>query len=363
MVLRLYSMPPAMLSLVMAFMAISALPHPLKASQDVVPTTAAATDATDTPAILQLRPTTAASELPPTPTLGSATSSVRNATSNTGATPSTSDPQGSEPKTDSPGKDAPLLHRICHWIAREAEKNALPPTYFGRLLWVESRYDPNARSHMNAQGIAQFIPGTAKLRGLENPYDPESAIVASAAYLAEMRDQYGNLGQAAIGYNGGEGRLQRWRKGRSALPTETRNYVSMITGLDAENWREAKLPDGSKPAWDEKTDAAFLTRCKARKIRRFGTGAVAGGAPRKPWGLRVAGHVRRATALSMWQRVKRKHRRILGKTEPMVLRARNRSRGGVSQHSVVVGTDSRKQAQKLCARLQKAGGFCQVVKN
>jgi len=264
-----------------------------------------------------------------------------------------------------PSADEPLLHRICHWIAREAERNDLPPTYFGRLLWVESRYDPQARSHKNAQGIAQFIPSTARLRGLEDPYDPESAIAASAAYLAEMRDRYGNLGQAAIGYNGGEGRLRRWRAGRRGLPRETRRYVAMITGLEAEAWRDRSLPDGTKPAWDEKTDSAFLTRCRARKIRRLdgSSGAVAAVQPSKPWGLKVAGHARRATALAIWRRLQAKHRNILGEREPMVLRSRNKARGGVRQHTVVVGADTRSEAQRICDRLKRAGGFCLVVKN
>jgi len=43
---------------------------------------------------------------------------------------------------------------------------------------------------------------------------------------------------AAAAYNAGSGRIQKWLSGRSALPRETRDYVRIITGNNAENWLE-----------------------------------------------------------------------------------------------------------------------------
>jgi len=52
--------------------------------------------------------------------------------------------------------------------------------FFARLIWKESRFDIKAVSPAGAQGVAQFMPATAKRRGLADPFDPEQAIPASA---------------------------------------------------------------------------------------------------------------------------------------------------------------------------------------
>ena len=90
--------------------------------------------------------------------------------------------------------------------------------FFARLIWQESRFDPNALSHADARGIAQFIPSTALLRGLKDPYNPADALEHSAQYLAEMVRRYGNEGMAAIGYNGGERRAEGFLEGKGLAP-------------------------------------------------------------------------------------------------------------------------------------------------
>ncbi|TIV91450.1 MAG: lytic transglycosylase domain-containing protein, partial [Mesorhizobium sp.] len=100
-----------------------------------------------------------------------------------------------------------LISRVCDLIETQAEQNRLPKDFLARLIWKESRFDPNAVSPVGAEGIAQFMPGTAKLRGLADPFDIEQAIPASAKYLAEMKAGYGNLGLAAAAYNAGENRV------------------------------------------------------------------------------------------------------------------------------------------------------------
>src|SRR5258707_12521896 len=114
-------------------------------------------------------------------------------------------------RADPPGKNLPAtIGRICNLIETHAGRNQLPADFFARLIWKESRFDPNAVSPVGAEGIAQFMPGTAKMRGLVNPFDIEQAIPASAKYLAEMKVGYGNLGLAAAAYNAGESRVSRW---------------------------------------------------------------------------------------------------------------------------------------------------------
>jgi len=54
--------------------------------------------------------------------------------------------------------------------------------------YQESTFDPRARSWAGACGLMQIMPGTARHLGLplENIFDPESNIAASAKYLAEL---------------------------------------------------------------------------------------------------------------------------------------------------------------------------------
>lgn len=149
---------------------------------------------------------------------------------------------------------------ICNWIQIEAEASKIPKGFFARLIWKESRFDTNAISPKGAEGIAQFMPGTARVRGLENSFDPKSAIQASAGLLSDLRYELGNLGLAAAAYNAGLDRVNRWRAGRASLPLETRDYVKSITGYHADKWkRNSNLP-AAKFSLDEALP--FLDACE-----------------------------------------------------------------------------------------------------
>ena len=69
---------------------------------------------------------------------------------------------------------------------------------------------------------------------------PIESVAASARFLRQLRDQFGNLGLAAAAYNAGGGRIRKWLNGQSALPQETQNYVSVITGHAAKRWTEKR---------------------------------------------------------------------------------------------------------------------------
>src|SRR5258707_921919 len=100
----------------------------------------------------------------------------------------------------------PSVDDICHTLAQAAADNELPEELFTRLIWQESHFDPAAVSPAGAQGIAQFMPGTAAMRGLTNAFEPLQALRESASYLRELRTTFrGNLGLAAAAYNAGPG--------------------------------------------------------------------------------------------------------------------------------------------------------------
>lgn len=129
---------------------------------------------------------------------------------------------------------------ICGIIIREAERWSLPHSFFMRLIWQESRFYPFAVSPAGAQGIAQFMPATARERGLKNPYSPAEALGASAHLLSDLRQDFGNLGLAAAAYNAGQGAVRAWLAGRRNLPKETKDYVIKVTGRPAAEWADSK---------------------------------------------------------------------------------------------------------------------------
>ena len=69
---------------------------------------------------------------------------------------------------------------LCGIVETSAKVEGLPVGFFIKLIWRESAFRPNAISPAGAQGVAQFMPGTAAARGLADPFDPASAIPASA---------------------------------------------------------------------------------------------------------------------------------------------------------------------------------------
>jgi soluble lytic murein transglycosylase-like protein len=122
-------------------------------------------------------------------------------------------------------------------MQQQAEARGLPPMPFVRLIWKESRFNPQAVSPKGAQGIAQFMPGTAEERGLDDPFEPKAAIMHSASLLADLRREFGNFGLAAAAYNAGAERVRSWLGGSGSLPWETQNYVQFVTGRAAEEWK------------------------------------------------------------------------------------------------------------------------------
>src|ERR1700752_4310022 len=140
-----------------------------------------------------------------------------------------------------PQPSASTSQSICMIIESAASANQLPLDFFARVIWQESRFQadaigPPTRSGARAQGIAQFMPGTAAERGLLDPFDPIQALPKSAHFLSELRAEFGSLGLAAAAYNAGPQRLRDYLAGRGGMPAETRAYVLAITGMTVDEW-------------------------------------------------------------------------------------------------------------------------------
>lgn len=241
---------------------------------------------------------------------------------------------------------------VCALIDEAAANHGLPKPFFARLIWKESRFDVKAVSPVGAQGVAQFMPGTAKIRGLEDPFDPRQAIPASAAYLAELRRVFGNLGLAAAAYNAGETRVSNWLAGRGGLPGETRDYVLSITGDVAETYRDAKREHQPKPLAAGKT---FLEACADMPV--IATRA----SPRPRWGVVVAGGRNRRAALIAFERARRQAPSLIDPSALVVVKKPKRATGPV--YTARLGYGSRTAARRSCLRIQRVGLTCYLRRN
>jgi hypothetical protein len=251
-----------------------------------------------------------------------------------------------------------LRGEVCRMIDAAAVRQGLPPAFLTRLIWQESSFRPNAVSSAGAQGIAQFMPGTAGERGLDNPFDPEQAIPKAAEFLAELRQRFGNLGLAAAAYNGGPTRVDNWLAGKGGLPYETQTYVAIVTRHDPEDWRAgaeaAKQEEDLIKGGDCMKTAALIS---AREPRQF-----AGSTLTAPWGVQIAGSFNKGAALAAFGRTRRQFAAVIGDVEPMILGRRAPGRGFARFFAVRVPSQSRAAANALCGKIERAGGACAVLK-
>ena len=267
-------------------------------------------------------------------------------------------PAGAETGAAAADSRQTFVDAICAAIEARAVEYSLPDAFLTRLIWQESMFDPQAVSPVGAQGIAQFMPGTARFRGLADPFDSETALAASASYLANLRDTFGNLGLAAAAYNAGEQRVRDWLAGDGGLPAETQDYVLAVTGRSHDDWKDA---GASYPIPSIGAGGSFTEQCRALALRQVPLQQIATPqGPRKPWGVVLAGGFSEARALATFRSVRARYAQLLKDELPMLSRKRNLSMGRIRVVRVAVGRDSRAEAQSLCQQITAAGGACLV---
>ncbi len=161
-------------------------------------------------------------------------------------------------------------------VEREAQANGLDPAWVFALIRAESAWQPDARSHANAWGLMQLLPGTAQTvarqlglpwNGTASLLEPETNIRLGTRYLSQQAARFGNSPWlASAAYNAGPAPVQRWLAQRSDRPAdvfietipyhETREYVARVLAFSViYDWRlhgkarplSSRLPDPGRP--------------------------------------------------------------------------------------------------------------------
>jgi hypothetical protein len=130
--------------------------------------------------------------------------------------------QGSAIPAFVPARFAPLL-------ARAAQRWNVSAALLAAQIYAESNFNPFAQSAAGAQGIAQFMPGTAAAMGLDDPFDAGPAIDAQAHLMRDLLRAFGAVPLALAAYNAGPAPVRAC----GCIPAipETESYVADILGL------------------------------------------------------------------------------------------------------------------------------------
>jgi hypothetical protein len=114
-------------------------------------------------------------------------------------------------------------------LVASASKWNVSAALLAAQLMAESNFNPFAVSPVGAQGIAQFMPGTAASYGLSDPFDPVQAIDAQAHLMSDLIHQFGSPELALAAYNAGPAPIEACHC-VPAIP-ETSAYVARIMAL------------------------------------------------------------------------------------------------------------------------------------
>jgi soluble lytic murein transglycosylase-like protein len=138
------------------------------------------------------------------------------------------------PKPAEEVRESDAREAMCLMMESAAKASNLPLEFFARVIWQESRFrsdaiGPVTRSGQRAQGIAQFMPGTAAAYGLDDPFDADHAIDAQAHLMRDLLRSFGSVPLALAAYNAGSARVRAC----GCIPAipETQAYVANILGL------------------------------------------------------------------------------------------------------------------------------------
>ncbi len=118
---------------------------------------------------------------------------------------------------------AKLLHpkKYEQYVSKYAREYDVDELLIYAIIKIESNFNENASSHVNAIGLMQLMENTAidinnKINEQQiteqEIYDPETNIKLGTCYFSMLLKKYGNIGLALAAYNAGMGRVDEWIK-------------------------------------------------------------------------------------------------------------------------------------------------------
>ena len=145
------------------------------------------------------------------------------------------------------------------WIIfRAGQRQGVDPRFIHAVIWQESKYKVQARSHAGAQGLMQLMPATAERFGCKDSNDPVENIEAGTKYLKWLLKKFdGNVELALAGYNAGEGSVAKY----DGIPpyNETRNYVRIISQRYGKTYHPVLTPEQAVQEFHLQTDSTTAT--------------------------------------------------------------------------------------------------------
>lgn len=119
-------------------------------------------------------------------------------------------------------------------VERASSEYGLDPSLVNAIIWVESRFDPDAESPAGARGLMQLMPATAaylaKRLGESRPRanDPEFNVRAGSLYLSEMVEKFDDERNAVAAYHAGPGNVAKWLAAGKRFPDWSNEYVDKV---------------------------------------------------------------------------------------------------------------------------------------
>jgi hypothetical protein len=133
-----------------------------------------------------------------------------------------------------PATIAPPPAQIQQLVEKSAKAHNVDPLLVQSVIQVESNYNHYAVSPKGAEGLMQLMPGTARMLGVSNSFDPAENIEAGVKYLRYLQSIYQDDRLALAAYNAGPKAVDRYK---GAPPyAETRDYVNQV----GQRYRTAK---------------------------------------------------------------------------------------------------------------------------
>jgi len=147
----------------------------------------------------------------------------------TGIAPATSAASPSMPSSPIASPlSKPVAQALDRIVLESAQKNHVDPELVRAVISTESNWNSAAVSSKGALGLMQLVPGTARLMGVGDAFDPAQNVDGGVRYLRMLLERYnGDLNKALAAYNAGPGAVDRFG-GVPDFP-ETRDYVRKVT--------------------------------------------------------------------------------------------------------------------------------------